>query len=89
MGFSRQEYWSGLPWPLPGDLPHPGIKPESLALQVFSLLSEPPGKPFSCNNFYQIYTSLETLFFFFKPTCKGFINIKTNSNNKLRMLILS
>ena len=39
--------------------------------------------------FYQIYTSLETLFFFFKPTCKGFINIKTNSNNKLRMLILS
>ena len=33
MGFSRQEYWSGLPFPSPGDLPEPGIKPESLALQ--------------------------------------------------------
>ena len=44
MGFSRQEYWSGLPYPSPGDLPHPGIKPGSLALQADSLLSEPPGK---------------------------------------------
>ena len=44
MRFSRQEYWSGLPYPSPGDLPHPGIKPGSLALQVDSLLSEPPGK---------------------------------------------
>ena len=34
MGFSRQEYWSGLPFPSPGDLPGPGIKPGSLALQV-------------------------------------------------------
>ena len=34
MGFPRQEYWSGLPFPLPGDLPEPGIKPTSLALQV-------------------------------------------------------
>ena len=37
MGFSRQEYWSGMPCPLPGDLPDPGIKPASLALQVSSL----------------------------------------------------
>ena len=37
MGFFRQEYWSGLPFPLPGDLPEPGIKPTSLALQVDSL----------------------------------------------------
>ena len=44
MGFSRQEYWSGLPCP-PGDLPGPGIKPRSPALQMNSLLSEPPGKP--------------------------------------------
>ena len=43
--FSRQEYWSGLPWPPPGDLPNPGIEPRSLALQVDSLPSEPPGKP--------------------------------------------
>ena len=41
-GFPRQEYWSGLPSPPPGDLPNPGIKPRSPALQVDSLLSEPP-----------------------------------------------
>ena len=40
MGFSRQEYWSGLPFPSPGDLPEPGIKPKSPALQVYSLPSE-------------------------------------------------
>ena len=45
MGFSRQEYWSGLSFPLPGDLPDPGIKPGSSALQADSLPSEPPGKP--------------------------------------------
>ena len=46
MGFSRQEYWSGLPFPSPGDLPDPGIKPRSPALQADALTSEPPGKPF-------------------------------------------
>ena len=45
MGFSRQEHWSGLPFPSPGDLLNPGIEPRSLVLQVDSLLSEPPGKP--------------------------------------------
>ena len=45
MEFSRQEYWSGLPFPSPGDLPNPGIEPGSLTLQAVSLLSEPPGKP--------------------------------------------
>jgi len=45
MGFSRQEYCSGLPFPSPGDLPNPGIKPRSLALQADALPSEPPGKP--------------------------------------------
>ena len=44
MGFSRQEYWSGLPFPSPGDLPNPGIKPRSPALQADTLPSEPPGK---------------------------------------------
>ena len=39
MGFSRQEYWGGLPCPPPGDLPNPGIKPRSLALQAYSLPS--------------------------------------------------
>ena len=40
MGFSRQEYWSGLPFPSPGDLPDPAIKPGSPALQADSLLTE-------------------------------------------------
>ena len=45
MGFSRQEYWSGLPFPSPGDLPNPGIEPRSPALEADALTSEPPGKP--------------------------------------------
>ena len=51
MGFSRQEYWSGLPFPSPGDLPNPGIKPTSPALQGVSCIAggffatEPPRKP--------------------------------------------
>ena len=45
MGFSRQEYWSGLPFPSPGDLPNPGIEPRSPAFQADALTSEPPGRP--------------------------------------------
>ena len=48
MGISRQEYWSRLPFPSPGDLPHPGIEPVSLAspeLQADSLPIETPGRP--------------------------------------------
>ena len=45
MEFSRQEYWSGLPFPSPGDLPEAGIEPGSPALQADSLPSETPGKP--------------------------------------------
>ena len=45
MEFSRQEYWSGLPFPSPRDLPDPGIKPRSPTLQANSLPSEPQGKP--------------------------------------------
>ena len=48
MGFSRQAYWSGLPFPPPGDLPDPGIEPASpvsLALAAGFLITEPPGKP--------------------------------------------
>ena len=50
MGFSRQEYWSGLPFPSPGDLPDPGIEPGCPALQADALTSEPPG------NYKHIYT---------------------------------
>ena len=45
MRFSRQEYWSGLPFPSPGNLPDPGIKPGSPALEADALTSEPPEKP--------------------------------------------
>ena len=45
MGLPRQEYWSGLPFPSPGDLPDPEIKLRSPVLQADSLLPEPPGKP--------------------------------------------
>ena len=45
MGFSRREYWSGLPFPSPGDLPDPGIEAGSPELQAESLLTELRGKP--------------------------------------------
>ena len=44
MEFSRQQYWSGLPFPSPRDLPNPGIEPQSPMLQADTLPSEPPGK---------------------------------------------
>ena len=56
MGFSRQEYWSGLPFPSPWVLPDTGIKPRSPVLQADTLLTEPPGKPqrvVSMSNFGQ------------------------------------
>ena len=65
MEFPSQESWSGLPFPSPGDLPHPGIKSESPALQAVSLLSEPPGekKEDSMKRLYmirfQLYNVLE------------------------------
>ena len=45
MELSREEYWSGLPFPSPGNLPDPEIKPRSHTMQADSLPSEPPGKP--------------------------------------------
>ena len=62
IGFSRQEYWSGLPFPSPEDLPNPGIESRSPALQADSLLSEPPEKPTSITFIKSIaflYTSNE------------------------------
>ena len=49
MEFSRQEYWSGLPFPSPGDLANPGIEPASPALQADALPSKPPGEPQASN----------------------------------------
>ena len=59
MGFSRQEYWSGLPLPSPGDLPDPGIEPRSPAVEADTLTSEAPGTPFS-----QHHHLLKRLFLF-------------------------
>ena len=52
MGFSRQEHWSELLFPSPGDLPDPGIEPRSPALQADALTSEPPGKNVDSKNVF-------------------------------------
>ena len=52
MESSRQEYWSGLPFPSPGGLPDRGTEPRSPALQADALLSEPPGKPLSLQDLH-------------------------------------
>ena len=54
MGFPRQEYWSRLPFPSPGDLPNPGIEPASLTLADRFFTTEPPGKPFLCIAYIKI-----------------------------------
>jgi len=54
MGFSRQEYWSGLPFSSPGNLPNPRIQPRSPTLQADTLPSEAPGKPKTKPRAYQI-----------------------------------
>ena len=59
MGFSRQEYWSGLPFPSPGDLPDPGIEPRSPTLRADALPSEPPGKPTNKDLQYSTWNSAQ------------------------------
>ena len=61
MGFSRQEYWSGLPFPSPGDLSNPGIEPGSPEFQADALTSEPPGKSHSIIGRIQLMRSLTEL----------------------------
>ena len=61
VGFSRQEYWSGLAFPPPGDPPGPRIEPRSPALQAGSLLSEPPRKPlFTATQFQTVLPLLDS-----------------------------
>ena len=69
MGFSRQEYWSSLPFPSPGDLANPGIRPTSPALAGVFLTTEPPGKP-TRGNYPQInteYTTIVLLYLIISP----------------------
>ena len=56
-GFPRQEYWRGLPFPPPGDLPNPGIEPWSPALQADSLPTEPPEKPTLYSRLFHLFLS--------------------------------
>ena len=65
MGFSRQEYWSGLPFPSPEDLPDPGIEPGSPTQWADALPSEPPGKSTYCNKMEVISLLLLLLLFSF------------------------
>ena len=58
MRFSREEYWSGLPCPPPGDFPDPGIEPRSPALQVDSLLFEPPGGSLAKSQHLELCTAV-------------------------------
>ena len=62
MGFSRQEYWSGLPFPSPGDLPDPGIEPWSPAFQAEALTSEPPFiKPLDFEKFEHVQNAQKSI----------------------------
>ena len=67
MEFARQEYWSGLPFPSPGDLPDPGIELESHELWTDSLLTEPPGKITMMNRMSKTAVSFEEVIYFFPP----------------------
>ena len=61
IGFSRQEYWIGLPFPSPGDLPDPGIEPRSPAVEADALPSEPPGFRCRVGLFIQLFSCLAAL----------------------------
>ena len=81
-GFSRQEYWSGLPCSPPGDLPSSWIKPRCPALQVDSLPSEPPGKQPTTLPFLQ-----QWVFFFFSLELvqKAFLIQKTHFPKQIKL----
>ena len=71
MGISRQEYWSGLPFPSPGDLRNPGIEPRSPVLQADALTSEPPEKP--VNKYRYTSTGMATNKHFFPLFFSSFL----------------
>ena len=81
MEFSRQEYWSGVPLPSPGDLPNLGIKPRSLALQADVLPSEPPG------NIYALVSASFSSFLFLH--CFSFFKSSLIQTGKFSQIIQS
>ena len=84
MGFPRQEHWNGLPFPSPGDPLYPEIKPRSSTLQVDSLLSEPPEKPFILKRTW-IYSTY-MLRIFLLETLKKFHWLQSGDCKKLTHL---
>ena len=72
MGFSRQEYWGGLSFPSPGDLPDPGIEPGSPTLQEDSLLTEPQEKPYIYIHTYTMCISATAVLPEFQSLLRGF-----------------
>ena len=86
MGFSRQEYWSGLPFPSPGDLSNPGIEPRSPALQAGSLTSERPGKPTTLKSgLINFFTSIHMwkCKYIIKEKCQGVLVLNLPTYNAL------
>ena len=91
MGFSRQEYWSGLPCPPPGDLPNPGMEPRSPTLQADSLPSEPPGEPKLMHRFSSVQ-SLSRVQLFVTPwtaACQASLSITNSQSSPKPMSIES
>ena len=76
MEFSSQEYWSGFPFPSPGDLPDPGIEPRSPTLQAEALTSEPPGKPqvLKCTTWMQFQKQQNDLYLFPRQAIQYYSN---------------
>ena len=79
--FSSQAYWSGLPFPSPGDLPDPGINPRSPALQADTLTSEPPGKPMG-TQIITIYRELSINEKSWKTSRKDFLQLKRQGSSQ-------
>ena len=85
-GFSRQDYWSGLPCPHPGHLPNPGIEPASPSLQADSLPTEPPGKPHHHSKFSQYPSPPQSHIFFL--LWWEFFKIYSDSNFQIHTPVL-
>ena len=84
LGFSRQEYWSGLPFPSPGELPDPGIEPRSPALRADALTSEPPWKQICENNQqYQPKTFSFKMYYLEKVAILSSIKLRRQYRRKL------
>ena len=85
MGFSRQEYWSGLPFPSPGDLPDPGIEPGSSALQANSLLTELQGKILCMHT----HTHTHTYIYIYTSSFLSRTNYGIQIETRLNLIVIS